>query len=304
MDTVLFINHSQKQCGVYQFGFHIGQVIRKSKEFDIRYLECNSSAELAQHIITLAPKIIIYNFYPSTLGWCVNFPFIYPLIKHIIIRHEPEPWGLPPGFQEIYSDPTEPEIPGKWKTGRLVNTYVNAHSEPSIPTFGSFGFVFGKSFGWVIQLVEKEYDTAVINLHIPYAFFGDADGAGARKSAMEAMTYKTKPGIQVNITHDFLEPAALIDFLARNSMNIFCYSENWGRGISSTIDYALSARRPIAITNSRQFKHLDGIKSLICIDYVSLKDILSRGNTPLEIYQQAWSEENLLKSYERILIQC
>jgi hypothetical protein len=304
MDTVLFINHSQKACGVYQFGYHIGKVLENSKQFNIKYLECNFSEELRAHINVLSPTTIIYNFYPSTLGWCVDFPKVYPTIKHIIIRHEPEPWGLPLGFQEIYSDPTEPEIPGKWKTGRLVNAYTNPYPVPDIPTFGSFGFVFGKSFGWVIQLVEKEYDTAIINLHIPAAFFGDSNGVGARKSAADALTYKTKLGIQVNITHEFLEPPDLIDFLARNSMNIFCYSENWGRGISSTIDYALTVRRPIAITNSRQFKHLDGIKSRICIDYTSLKDNLLQGNSPLEIYQQAWSAENLLHTYERILTQC
>jgi hypothetical protein len=302
MDTVFFINHIQKQCGVYQFGYHIGTVISKSTNFDIKYLECSSVAELRQHISAHLPKTIIYNFYPSTLGWCVSMPALHPEIRHILIRHEPEPWGLPAGFEEIYPDPTEPEIPGKWKTGRLVKPYDNKYPTPEIPTFGSFGFVFGKSFGWVIQLVEKEYDQAIVNLHIPAAHFGDSDGAGARKAAAEARSYVTKPGIQLNITHDFLSPDDLIEFLAKNSLNIFCYDINWGRGISSTIDYALTARRPIAITDSRQFKHLDGIKNLLCIPtYTTIKAILERGISPLRIYQQAWAPENLLKSYERIL---
>jgi hypothetical protein len=249
-----------------------------------------------------APLVIIYNFYPSTLGWCVEMPKLLPGVRHILIRHEPEPWGLPPGFEEIFPDPTEPEIPGKWKTGRLVKEYVNTYPAPARPTFGSFGFVFGKSFGWVVELIEKEYDDATIKIHIPAAFFGDADGKGARKAADEARSYVRKPGTVLKITHDFLEPAGLIEFLASNTANIFCYSTNWGRGISSTIDYALTARRPIAITDSRQFKHLDGIKNLICIpEYTTIKEIVERGNKPLEIYQQAWAPDNLIKSYERII---
>jgi hypothetical protein len=302
MNTILFINHKQAQCGVYQFGQHIGTAISKSTLFNIKYLECDSIDELKQHIYTYNPKVIIYNFYPSTLGWCVGVPHIYPDLRHILIRHEPEPWGLPEGFEEIYPDPTEPEIPGKWKTGRLIDHYINNYFTPEIPTFGSFGFVFGKSFSWAIQLIEKEYDQAIINIHIPAAYFGDKNGDGARKSADEARSCLTKPGIQLNITHDFLTRADLVDFLAKNTANIFCYSTNWGRGISSTLDFALTARRPIIITDSRQFKHLDGIKNLICVpEYTTIRDILSRGTTPLQIYYKAWTPEKLLATYEKII---
>ena len=55
---------------------------------------------------------------------------------------------------------------------------------------------------------------------------------------------------------DFVNENDLLIFLQSNTMNIFLYDNLHGRGISSTIDYALSVRRPLGISDSFMFRHI------------------------------------------------
>lgn len=302
METILFVNHKEKQCGVHQFGEQLGKTLEKSTVYKFKYVECSSIEELHSYMFIHMPTKIIYNFYPSTMPWATAAPIMYPFMRHIVIRHEPEPWMSEHNFHaEIFHDPTSPETPGKYKVGRLIKPFETRYKMPIVPTFGTFGFGFGKNYGDVIDAIQMEYDEAIINLHVPPATFGDADGTRANEAAQLAQSKITKPGIQLNVSHDFWSVDQLVDWLAQNTINVFCYLPNIGRGISSTIDYALTARRPIAINRSFQFKHLCSIEHWISLEYQSLHNIIAQGTGPLEQYYTAWSEENMIKSYERII---
>jgi hypothetical protein len=45
MKTILFINPKIKECGVYQYGFRIGNILKKSKNNNYIYLEIDSINE-------------------------------------------------------------------------------------------------------------------------------------------------------------------------------------------------------------------------------------------------------------------
>lgn len=48
----------------------------------------------------------------------------------------------------------------------------------------------------------------------------------------------------------------ILDFLNKNTVNIFLYDNMPGRGLSSTIDYAVSVDTPLIVNNSNMFRHL------------------------------------------------
>ena len=71
-----------------------------------------------------------------------------------------------------------------------------------------------------------------------------------------------------------------------------------GAGLASSPDYALAAKRPIAVTKSHQLRNFLSISPSICIEDNSLKDIISFGIEPLKDLYQLYSEENVIKDYE------
>ena len=191
-----------------------------------------------------------------------------------------------------------------FKTGRLLARYTNHLPQPEVPTIGCFGFgTQGKGFDKVVARVQAEYDHALIRMHMPAATFGDADGAGVAAAERQCHGLLTKPGIELRITHDFLDQEQLLDFLAGNTINAFFYDEISGRGISSVTDHALASGRPIAINRCSMFRHLFGARPSICIEDSSLREIAAQGIVPLQPFRDEWTETNLRWDYERIVAQ-
>ena len=124
---------------------------------------------------------------------------------------------------------------------------------------------------------------------MPYSFFGDPLHEQGDEVEAACIEECTNPGIKLNITHDFKDDSDTLKFLASNDINVFLYGEN-GEGISSVIDYALSVKRPIAISKSRMFRHI--MNNAILIDNNSIEEIIERGTGPLERFYSDWSTNN------------
>jgi SAM-dependent methyltransferase len=204
----------------------------------------------------------------------------------------------------IAADPTLLlKNPIVYKTGRLIKKYNCEH--PHIPeklTIGSFGFATpNKGFEKIIELVQAEFEESIIKINIPPADFGDSQGENAKKIEENCKKLIRNPKIKLEITHDFLEGDKILDFLSRNSINIFLYEDSGPRGISSTIEYAMAVNKPIAISNNSMFRHILDIQPSICVNNNSLKKIIENGSQVLNERIDDWSEENMIWEYERII---
>jgi hypothetical protein len=73
------------------------------------------------------------------------------------------------------------------------------------------------------------------------------------------------------------------------------------RSLSGSIDYALSARKPIGISRSWMFRHINWVKPSIFVDELSIRDIIQNGITPLKPIYEIHSKTQLLNKYEYIL---
>ena len=329
--TVLFVSHPKAQCGVYEFGDKLIAVLQHSKKFKFTKVECSSLNELQAAVDSHAPDIIIYNYYPSVLPWITEKKgpklFINNIrkiaVRQIGIIHEitQEVADSATVYRNKYfmggrsrlgnslfdfyiaPDPTLLlKNPFVFKTGRLIPKYQNDIPSPAKMIVGSFGFgTPKKGFEKIVQLVQGEFDEAVIRFNIPSADFGDKDGSNARAIEANCRSLLTKPGISLNITHDFLEDKAMLDFLAQNTINVFLYEDTGNRGLSSAVDNAMAVKRPVAVSGSTMFRHVLDTSPSVCAEQNSLKGIIANGFTPLQQHFNEWSEENLLWEYERIL---
>ncbi len=307
-DTVLFVNHPEKECGVHQFGETVYSAIKKSVVYNFIYCECSDNNHLKELISTHKPASVIYNYHPSTMSWLNTGITRKIILPHIGIIHEVTQERVNKANKTLFDFHIAPDPtvlltnPIVFKTGRLIPSYTDTKASPPVLTIGSFGFgTKGKGYTKIIKKVQEEFDEAIIRLNIPFAKFGDADGHGAKAYAEACKQLIHKPGIQLKITHDFLSQQEVLDFLAGNTINCFFYEENKNRGISSVIDIALAVNKPIAITKSNMFRNVTNTQPSICIEDTSLKAIIETGTKPLEPYKKEWTAENLSWDYERIV---
>ena len=329
---ILFVSHKQVQCGVYQFGKSITDVLQHSKNYQFIRVECSSLDELKTAIAKNAPEAIIYNYYPSVFPWLTTriFPKLYknniafiPIpqigIIHEITQHVADAAtnyknkfflnGLSYFSNSLFDfyiapDPTLLlKNPFVYKTGRLIPAYQNNTLISLKPIIGSFGFGNpGKGFEKVVQLVQQEFDEATIRLNISFADF-DEDKLYAKTIAEKCKALIAKPGIQLIITQDFMDNKAILDFLAQNTINVFLYEKDMtiGRGLSGVIDHAMAVGRPIAVSDSGMFRHLFDAEPSVCITKNNLRTIIQNGFAPLQKHYNEWNADNLLWEYERIL---
>jgi len=330
---ILFVSHKKAQCGVYEFGKSITDVLQHSKSHQFVRVECSSLDELREAIIINAPDAIIYNYYESVLPWVTtriardlyqnniaSIPIPQIGIIHEITQHVAD---TATNYKNKYLNGAVPKLsnslfdfyiapdptlllrnPIVYKTGRLIPAYQNNYPLSSKPVIGSFGFATPqKGFEKIVQLVQKEFDEAVICFNIPFADFGnDRDGGKARELGKKCKDSIVKPGIEFVLTHDFLNTGAMLDFLAKNTVNIFLYEhdEASGKGISSAVDNAMAVGRPVAISEAVMFRHLFDTDPSVCVTKIDLKTIIRNGFAPLQKHYNEWNAENLLWEYERI----
>lgn len=329
--TILFVSHKKAQCGVYEFGKNIFNILQGSKRYQFIRVECASLVELQATIAEHVPAAIIYNYHPSVVPWLAtklgavlyrnniaSIPIPQVGIIHEITQHVADTAinykkkfllggrsCLINSLFDFYIAPDPTLVlrnPIVYKTGRLIPRYRNNFPISSEPIIGSFGFgTPKKGFEKIVQLVQQEFDEALIRFNIPAADFGDKAGVNARDIAKKCKALIFKSGIKLSVTHDFLGNNAMLDFLAQNTINVFLYENKNNRGLSSTVDNAMAVQRPIAVSDAVMFRHVLDVEPSICINKNNLKTIIQNGFAPLQKYYNEWTPENLLWEYERIL---
>ncbi len=191
----------------------------------------------------------------------------------------------------LFSDPTM-KTHGNWHPiGRPVRGKIYpAAIESEFPIIGINGFIGAWATNVVLQAL-KEFDRCHLRMHLPSATYGDADGnmAAASKSACQAML---RPGVTMEVSHNFMEWEDLIQWLSRNTIN--CYFRDEGvhwTGVSSSLDAALVANRPIAINRCNAFRHFFDCNPSVLINDRSLRDIIATGASPLVNKHNEYSAE-------------
>ena len=180
------------------------------------------------------------------------------------------------------------------QVGKAIRLFVVDASTfaDEAPSLADFKKVFINA-----EIIE-EFDEAIIRLHIPDSRYGASiQEAYTRVEEVKRIT-KDKPNIKIESSHELLDTQGIIDFLSQNTINCYFYDYMDGAGLASSPDYALAAKRPIAVTKSHQLRNFLSISPSICIEDNSLKDIILFGIEPLKDLYQLYSEENVIRDYE------
>ncbi|MFY9621698.1 MAG: methyltransferase domain-containing protein [Pyrinomonadaceae bacterium] len=305
---VLFVSYEERQCGVYQYGKNLLGALQKSDKYRFDYAGIRNLEDIDSHANNSDYAAIIYNYHPLTLTFIKpELPRRYKQVN-IAVMHEmtqAEADRMPDKFFQHYvmSDPTLIENnPAVFKTGRLILPYTNGKEPPDVTTIGTFGFsLSSKGYQRLVDMVQNEFDDAIIRIHVPSNGIIDADGSSARQQIQECQRRIRKPGIRIQASHEFLSHQAMLDLLAGNTINAFLYDYLDVSSLSSSPDYALAVRRPIVISKCVMFRHLQSLDPPITIEDSSLKELVKNGIEPFSHLYQLWNEKNVLREYENIL---
>lgn len=297
---VLFVNHKVANCGIYQFGKRLYEQVKNSEEVKYSYLEVESEAEV-KAIFNNPPKHIIFNWNPTTMPFLTEDMVVAnKASKHYFIFHDAH--YVRKNYDKYFFfgdyDIGNKAVPQTKSIlfPRPLFQYNGEYPVNEILTVGSFGFGFWqKGYQILVKRVHQECKKAVINLHMPYSYYGDRDMVQTNEVIATCKKLNNNPDIKLNITQSFLTNQEILEFLAKNDINMFLYSEN-GEGISSATDYALSVNRPIMITNCQMFRHFK--KNEICAECNSIQSVCERGLEPLKEVREKWSADKLVEQMD------
>ena len=298
--NVLFLNHFHSQCGVYNYGRRLFDILKKSSLYQFQYQEVASLEEYRAIDMNRYP-FIIYNYHLFTMNW-LNEHTISKTNNHIGFVHEP--YGHFFNYTVEVAKMPRPvfeTIPGSIQTkNQSIIDFLEYGLDSSIPIIGSFGFGFNtKGFDKIVTYVNKEFDEAIIKIIMPFASFGDCHGTMATQVKSVCEANNTKPGIKIKIIHDFLEDSDVLYFLANNTINMFLYDNMGGAGISSTIDFAISVDKPLCISSSYMFRHI--YHEYICIDHTTIQQCIVNGSTYCNQQREKHSNQTLIRFVELLL---
>lgn len=307
--NILIINHSEKQCGVYQYGKRVGEILSKSKNHNFVYLELKSHQQLEDQIEKYSPRFIIYNWTGGTMSWVtpetVQMLREKEILQFLLVHNT---WNYSSFFDGYFHqhpywknlDSKNFAIP---RPLPFFNTTREVIKSDSIK-IGSFGFgLINKYFNEVCRIIDEQFadDLVEIRLHLTSGTFA---GPNQNISYIKELCHSniTRPNISLNITTDFISDEELLEFLSENDLNIFFYQDYSDyNGISSVIDYALAVEKPIAINKSSMYSHIMDTTPSICVEDNHLKDIISNGFLPLKERKDSWSHKNFIYTFENIL---
>lgn len=310
--ATLFINTFYEACGVYQYGIRLYECIKDLP--NVFYCEANSYTDYTDALAKYSPTRVIFNYHFSPMHWLSqdNIVRTYatkslgseplvsePLIQNIGIIHE-----SPESMFDVVLDPDPSKPNGVPRplcytiptsiTVQELEIFINYKKGPDVPIFGSFGFGFAnKGFDKLIRLVNDQYDNAIIKLVIPLGKYCSEDQLIQTVNACHQVV--RKPGIELLISNEFFENDDILYFLGSNTMNIFCYDTQYGRGISSVVDYAMSVDVPFGISDSYMFRHI--YDDCICVYKKSIEYI--RNQLPyIQECRQRYSKNNIQQMFK------
>jgi len=303
---ILFLSAAVHRLSIYQFGYHVYDILKDSTRYPSVYAEVGDLAEYRQCRDEVVPDIIIYNYHYVRMPWLTRAVLDETKkIAHVSLHHESAAVDFD---YYLFADPTMKagchwrygRAGGLWcRIGRPIPKYTNNFELPAIPTIGSFGISVGKkNYDLLVARVNAEFDQAIININIMKGRSGKASLVAALTKQYQALI--TKKDIHLNVTRLFMSEPNLLDFLGKNTINVFHYRDSGSRrvGISSAIDYALAVKRPIAVTKTNQLRHIWSRAPEVCLENHTLPQIIAMGTAPLQQFYDEWTSDNILTDIE------
>jgi hypothetical protein len=183
-----------------------------------------------------------------------------------------------------------------------VKGFIDYNEGPDVPIYGSFGFGFlNKGFDKIVRLINSTHpqQRAIIKLVITFAHFDPNREHNIATVNRLCQQINKNPNIKLLIRNDFFSNEEIMLFLASNTANVFLYDLMEGRGISSVIDYAISAKKPFVISNSHMFRNI--YSDAICVFRTPLQQAIEHCKQFLPTFLEKYSHQKMIQKVDHVI---
>lgn len=293
----VFYNSPKSQCSIYESGLMIYNALKQSSAYDIAYTE--------NQALVMRSDFAIFNYHPYVNSW-MNHGLLrnYSGQTFGVVLEVGHHGDLMPNTAKMFQkymiiDPTIQDTDTVFGFPRPIERYPYTSTCPHRITVGSFGFATpGKRWIEVLELTNAKFDDALIRINIPYATFVPNCQSEIDKISTELLNFKLKPNVDLELTHNYMEKQELIKWCSQNSVNFFPYYRDLA-GLAAVTDQAISAQKPILVTNNSAFRHIH--KYLKPYPEIGLKQAIVNNLTGVLKMYDDWSPQNFYKKFESIL---
>jgi hypothetical protein len=315
MKTVLFVTHKAVRCGIAQYGFDTVRELQKSKKYVVIHAQVESMEELNAEM-SKAGKVdaMIWNYPVQLRAWVdENNPNKPNPIPTALINHDSSAQS---GIDGSYRSPFFSDFiyfnPFLTSTKsfvhvipRLIKKFNTVPSKtPHQLSIGTFGFATTvKKLKMFCDVVKENFGDggAIIRVHIPPNDVVDPTGYSSNQF-MDIIRENLPSMFVVERSNTYKTTEEMVQWLSENDLNVFFY-EAGQLGLSSSLDYAISAGKPIAVNEVPAFDYLKGRHPSPYIeDYpqgTALREIIRNGDTFKDLKEN--SEEKFLLAWETAL---
>lgn len=310
--TPITVEDGRCRSGESLTGQLLANVLESHPDYNIEIFHTDDKQAAQNKIEVIRPDATILNFHPGVNPWMENLMLrsIYPNMKNFCIV-----WDKANQFAEQWNPYTHPvwqymltfedsavENEGVFRVNHVLPVHPTVqYVDRGVPVIGWQGFPAPwKGVHRIAAQVQHEFDEAIIRLHMPDGFYTQPKNVYGPQILQQVRSIITKPGIKIEVSNDWLEEQDIVNWLAQNTINCYFYDYLDGAGMSGSIDYAIAAKRPIAITKSHQFKTYWNLQPTINIEESSLKQIIANGLQPWEPVYKRFTKEQIWEDFNRI----
>ena len=299
----IFINADKNKpvCSIYYRGLSAYDSIKLSKVADIEYCDVSSDIEIPYYINNY--DFVIFNYHSTTMA------NISPKLQsEITIPTIGLIWDMPKMANKvshwhnsftyaIYPDPLlKTDDDSIWQFDRIVPRTDFSFRDVNIdnPIISTFGIPDDrKSIDGIMDAINQEFDQATFRINFSPGSHIPGAGLSEIRRRSEIAAQKAKPGIEVVYSESFMEFDQLMKWLNDSDLNIFFYDKSRDqthlRNLPSTLDDAIAAKRPIAVSDNECTMHFTQYQNPYPLS--SLKEIMKSGDTIQKLYD-LWSPQN------------
>lgn len=304
----VFYNSKNSACSIFESGKMVYEALKNNSEtYTLDYSEDEMSS------IPSIYEFVVYNQHYVTNNWITremveqyNRP-IFCIVTEVSLINEDNPLIVTPDYftNYIILDSTIKETDRFHGFGRPLEPFtVLQNKDPtSIPIIGSFGFATGgKEWHKIVESVQTDYDEAIIRFHIPMGDYVPQHESTIQEINNKCNAVITKPGIQLNITSDLMNKEDLIQWCSENTINCFFYYRHnigYHHGLAAVTDQAISAERPILVTNDPTFRHIHSYLDIY--PNIGIKEAIEKNQGGVLQMKRDWSSEQFCKKFENII---
>ena len=310
MKKIAVLAHNRKRSGIHGYALCVYEMLKGSKQYEYEFVECpldprDSDQRVHDWFASLPHDAFIYNWYPGDTSW-LNDELIADLKRpqFVIAGHN---------HDSHFANSLH-----NWSCVTVAETTnrITPLPRPIIPCddivyappgerikIGSFGFGFDhKNFPGIVKMVNEQFKDVVVELNLQITFGSGLDCIRETNFEAQKCRLLAEPNVELNISHKFIDDQrSLIRWLNQNDLNIFLYDDQPHlMAISSCLDFALAAKKPIALSRSSLFRHVNHIPG-IWVDETPLKEIIANGIAPLQPLYDAWTPEAFRNAIEPVV---